>query len=86
MSNIERRNKMMHEIEKVLNEENFYFSDFCSFHDLPVVGVLIERGDWKHDHLRCDLILKDKGFVLMSEHVTFNDGSDVYSSIHYFSK
>ena len=49
----------------------------------------IHRGDWKHDHLRLDLLvqdyLNDNGIrFIKSECVTEEDGSDCYSSIHYY--
>jgi len=50
------------------------------------IGVCVEIswGDWKHDHLRCDYILKQSGFLKVAEQVTEENGSDCYSSIHLY--
>lgn len=50
------------------------------------VEVEIGWGDWKHDHLCCDHIMKENGYTLINEVVTEEDGSDTYSSIHYYKK
>lgn len=47
-------------------------------------------GDWKHDHLRLECLvgtyLNSNGIHFMAdETVTESDGSDWYSSIHYFT-
>lgn len=48
------------------------------------VMVEIEWGDWKHDHLRCDDLMKAKGYTLVEEEVTEEDGSDCYSAIRHY--
>lgn len=48
------------------------------------VMVEIEWGDWKHDHLRCDALMELKGYTLVEEEVTEEDGSDCYSAIRHY--
>jgi hypothetical protein len=53
------------------------------------IEVNITWGDWKHDHLHCDWLISNylDSFsirCIKSETVTEEDGSDTYSSIHYF--
>ena len=48
------------------------------------VAVEVEWGDWKHDHLYLDRLLSSYGFEKVDEEETEEDGSDTYSSIHYF--
>ena len=48
------------------------------------VMVEIEWGDWKHDHLRCDALMKAKGYTLVEEEVTEEDGSDCFSAIRHY--
>ena len=43
-------------------------------------------GDWKHSHLLLDNAMKDLGYKKTYEEVTEEDGSDCYSSIHYYEK
>lgn len=71
-------------IDKILNEYDVW-ADVYPHHTLPVVCVEINKGDWKHNHWRCDEILEEYGYVKMSEKTTWDDGSDCYSSIHYFA-
>lgn len=50
------------------------------------IEVEIGWGDWKHDHLYCDHIMRENGYILINEDVIEEDGSDTYSSIHYYRK
>lgn len=49
-----------------------------------IIKVHIEWGDWKHEHLACVWALEELGLEEKFERVTEEDGSDTYSSIHYF--
>lgn len=49
-----------------------------------VVSIVIEWGDWKHEHGYADYIMQQHGFKKIKEDVTEEDGSDCYSSIHYY--
>lgn len=52
-----------------------------------VVSVLIEWGDWKHEHLWCNDLMAYIGFdTCCEEYVTEENGSDCYSAEHYFVK
>lgn len=53
--------------------------------DYETIAVTIEWGDWKHDHLRAKHLMKQLGFDQLIEIATEEDGSDCYSSIHYFT-
>lgn len=49
------------------------------------VSVEIIWGDWKHDHSFVDYVMRnDLGLKKVDETITEEDGSDTYSSIHYF--
>lgn len=43
-------------------------------------------GDWKHDHLRAEMIMNMLGYGEVIKKITEEDGSDWYSAIHYFTK
>ena len=52
-----------------------------------IVSILVEWGDWKHSHARLDYVMKHYlGYTLIKEQVTEEDGSDTYSSVHYYIK
>ncbi len=50
------------------------------------VKILIEWGDWKHEHGYLCYLMKQEGWEEVSEDVTEEDGSDCYSAIHTFKK
>lgn len=50
------------------------------------VSVLIEWGDWKHEHGYLRYLMQQNGFTETDENVTEEDGSDCYSAIHTFKK
>lgn len=57
-------------------------------HELPadhVYDITINWGDWKHDHMFCDYLMEQKGYVRIAEVVTEEDGSDAYSSVHRYA-
>ena len=48
--------------------------------------VHIDWGDWKHDHGWCDVLMGYLGYTCGDEQVTDENGSDCYSSTHYYYK
>jgi hypothetical protein len=46
--------------------------------------VHIAWGDWKHSHAWCDVLMKYLGYELVNEIVTEENGSDAYSSEHWY--
>lgn len=69
------------QVNQIFNENN------CGFEAYPIndmVEIDIEWGDWKHDHTFADYVMSQHGFVYVDEHITEEDGSDTYSSIHYY--
>ena len=75
-------------IVKLLNDSNVWAEVGVS----PIenkIEIEINWGDWKHAHLRTDYLvgtyLNTNGIrYIKSESVTEEDGSDTYSSIHYY--
>ena len=67
-----------------INAEVYYAFDHP--HYAQGIYVDINRGDWKHDHLRSQgLIEKNFGLQQTSSEITFDDGSDYYGCIHFFA-
>ena len=48
--------------------------------------VCISWGDWKHEHLACEQIMKRLGYTQVQEVITEDNCSDCYSSEHTFIK
>ena len=75
---------------KILKEINDYFTvERMSYSAFPTgdnkIGIEITWGDWKHDHLYINNIIPERfGLEFDDEEVIEEDGSDTYSSIHYF--
>lgn len=84
---MEIRNEMYEkarQIEKYLNE-NRLFADVYVGTEHNQICVEICWGDWKHDHLRTDWLIREK-FNPMTDYTetTEEDGSDCYSAIHNY--
>lgn len=69
-------------IEKIFRTHNMrYDYNIVSSHK---VEVEIVWGDWKHDHIALDQIMRKNGFVRVGEQITEESGDDAYSSIHTY--
>lgn len=77
-------------LEKKLDEEGVWIEDMWYNGYDNNITVSIRHGDWKHDHLRADYIIRN---FLDSQGIKYNiyhedndedeyDGSDVYSAYH----
>lgn len=71
------------ELYKALREKDLY-PDL--YEDGNFLVVYVEWGDWKHEHLYLDYVMSGLGYVLDHEEETETDGSDCYSSNHYYKK
>lgn len=70
------------EVEKILKENNLQANVYEN--ELSIICVEINHGDWKHEHLKCKLIMSENGFEQIGENIIDENDSDCYSSIHYF--
>lgn len=78
--------EMVQEVQAILND-NHVFAEAYQHRELPIICVDIRWGDWKHSHLRADVLLMDKlGLECVAKEVTEENGSDCYSAIHYYRK
>lgn len=81
-------NKLASGLRDYFKKNNEYYMVYTD-KDEDAVCVDVERGDWKHDHLRVDYLV-GKYFdslninYMKSEKTTDEDGSDTYSSIHIY--
>ena len=83
------------ELNALANEFYNYLANQKDFYEVwpsedDTICVDISWGDWKHDHLRLDLVannfFKEKGYDIlnMDTEVTDEDGSDTYSATHSY--
>lgn len=67
----------------------FKEKDLCYEYDICADGtveITVDLGDWKHDHGYIDWLMVQEGFRKTGETVTFEDGSDCYSSVHFYKE
>ena len=69
-------------IKQIYKENNIWYEWYCTNDNN--VEITVEFGDWKHDHGFIDHLMRENGFDKIGEDVTFDDGTDAYSSIHYY--
>lgn len=69
-------------IQQILKAHDLYY-EFDTFKD-GTCSIAIEWGDWKHDHRYLDHLMTKNGFEVINEELTNEDGSDCYSSVHYY--
>ena len=65
-------------------KENEIFGEVAECDNQLVISI--EWGDWKHDHKRVDYLMAKKNFLCVEEEITEEDGSDCYSSNHYYEQ
>lgn len=91
MKNFETIKKIVDTINRKMNENHIYEEAFWRTDDGMTdyeIEISINNGDWKHDHLFVKHLIREVlGDNLKGEHevVTWEDGSDCYSAIHYFT-
>lgn len=68
--------------QNVLKNSSIY-ADVYPYNDIAIC-VDISWGDWKHDHMRCDYLMKLHGYTYVGCEVTESDGSDCYSATHLY--
>lgn len=71
-------------IQKAFDDNDVYVSEIDEA--VKSIRLTINWGDWKHSHQAADEIMAELGYVLDDEIVTEENGSDCYSSYHYYSK
>jgi hypothetical protein len=69
-------------VKSIMKSNNAHY-DFSVSNETDV-EINIYFGDWKHDHLFVDKIMKENGFEKTDEEVTAVDDCDAYGSIHRF--
>jgi hypothetical protein len=73
-------------IASFLDKNGVWGEVYDGYNGLPVVAVSISWGDWKHSHLWCKTLMGYLGYNQIGERVTEENGSDCYSSEHYYIK
>lgn len=71
------------DIKRIFKENGVYYDwDIC-----PTDGTItinVEWGDWKHDHLFLQYIMRQNNYRVVSRVVTEEDDTDCYSAEYEF--
>ena len=75
-------------VREALKKKELYFDEVAVYTEGPHLYAVIdiEWGDWKHDHLYCDYLMKQLGYLVLGATVTEEDGSDCYSAVRRYLK
>lgn len=73
------------EIQAAFKEVRLSVDAIYQIEDNEVL-ICISWGDWKHEHLACEQIMKKLGYVQVQEVITEDNGTDCYSAEHTFIK
>lgn len=71
------------DINRIFKENNLYY-DYFTLSNNEMIGIIIEYGDWKHDHLRLNYIMSKNNYIFVKENEIDTSDDDSYSSTHYF--
>lgn len=88
-SDLSQIRDLAYAIEKLLHDNNICgveLYDYKQYNDLPVAVIGIEiDGDWKHDHLRADYLVKENFTVFKVDTVSLEDtGGDWGPELHNY--
>lgn len=74
-----------HELVNYLAEHDLWVNVYPMM-DGRVICVDVKEGDWKHEHLRTDFLMKELGYTKLYEEEYGDDlyQDDCYSSIHKY--
>ena len=71
------------DINRIFKENNLYYYYFILSNN-EMIGIIVEDGDWKHDHLRLNYIMSKNNYIFIKENEIGTSDDDSYSSTHYF--
>jgi hypothetical protein len=74
-------------ITKYLRDNNLYVDVAIDKSEVvDTVKIYISWGDWKHEHLRCDYLMNELGYMKVNVVETEEDGSDCYSAERWYER
>ena len=76
--------KSVEEVRKKFAEENMYCEIYE--HENGCISIEIEWGDWKHDHIYLVNVMKENGYIRISNVITEENGTDAYTAEYLFTK
>ena len=75
---------MIKKLVKNIFKKNKLYYDWWAETD-TMIQIVVNDGDWKHDHLRLRKIMKDNGFDYLGRYITDeSNGDDTFSAQYIF--
>lgn len=72
------------DIERIIADNGLCYDWWFYSETDGIVEFNVEWGDWKHDHVWLNNVMRKNSWYLLKEFVTDEDGTDSYSSIHRY--
>jgi hypothetical protein len=69
-------------VRNLLSSHQLYYS--ISVINSSSVSISVDDGDWKHEHLALQRLMKENGFTLVCRENIRENGSDCYSAVHTY--
>ena len=86
---IQAYNKAIHDqikekIQEILSANKWSF-DF-SIDNMGYIKITVENGDWKHDHLALQHVMRENGYVSFGRHIPEDqeNGDDSFTAIYIY--
>ena len=68
-------------VKNIFKKNKLYYDWWCETDTM--VQIVVNDGDWKHDHLRLRNIMKDNGFDYLGRYITDESNDDDTFSAQY---
>lgn len=70
-------------ISQILKNNNMNYD--YSIDSEGYIKIIVENGDWKHDHIRLRKVMANAGYVCFGRHIPDEDtGEDSFSAVYIF--
>ena len=74
---------MINTIREALRKNEMYYDAYQN--GKGEIEIYVSWGDWKHDHAALDWFMVETfGLACIRNETTEEDGSDCYSSVHFY--
>ena len=79
-----KKELIIKKIESLLSSNEMHY-DF-SVDDNGFIKIIIDDGDWKHDHLALKIVMKEAGFNFVDRHIPDEEeDDDCFSAVYLYT-
>ena len=70
-------------ISQILKNNNMSYD--YSIDSEGYIKIIVENGDWKHDHIRLRKVMANEGYISFGRHIPDEEtGEDSFSAVYIF--